>query len=379
MQKKQILFLTGTRADFGKLKPLIKAVDDHPDYECKLFVTGMHMLEQYGFTFQEVQNLGVDVTFPYVNQMVGEPMDMILANTVHGLSRYIHDNPPDLIVVHGDRVEALAGAIVGSLRNIKTAHIEGGELSGTIDGLIRHSVSKLSHLHFVANEEAANRLEQMGEDRTYIYIIGSPDIDVMLSDTLPDIAAVKKYYEVPFKEYGISMFHTVTTELDHMAEYAKNYFDALAQSERNFVVVYPNNDEGTEHIMKALEHYKDYPKFRALPSMRFEYFLSLLKNAQIVTGNSSAGVREAPVYGIPTVNVGTRQQDRYNYTSILDTSYDKEEIAETVDKAFKMGRQTPSKHFGTGDSTTLFMDVLKQDSIWKVSPQKQFKELVSSQ
>src|SRR5262249_33469221 len=146
-----------------------------------IFVTGMHTLESYGYTVDEVRKGGFEHVFVHVNQIIGEPMDLILANTVHGLSRYVHDSPPDMIVVHGDRVEALAGAIVGSLRNIRTVHIEGGEISGTIDGSIRHAISKLAHIHCVANNDAAGRLIQMGEDPRAIYVIGSPDIDIMIS------------------------------------------------------------------------------------------------------------------------------------------------------------------------------------------------------
>ena len=148
---KRILFLTGTRADFGKLRPLIQQVDAHPNFEAVVFVTGMHTLELYGYTVLEVRNAGFRNLHVHMNQFPNEPMDLVLANTISGLSRFVHEETPDLIVVHGDRVEALAGAVVGALRNILVAHVEGGELSGTVDDLIRHAVSKLSHLHCVAN------------------------------------------------------------------------------------------------------------------------------------------------------------------------------------------------------------------------------------
>ena len=162
--KRKILFLTGTRADFGKLKPLISRVRDCEDFQYEIFVTGMHMLSRYGHTYLEIPKSGFDRYFLHINQhdAVDQQMDMVLAHTVLGLGNYVREFTPDLLVIHGDRIEALAGAIVGGLNNILVAHVEGGEVSGTIDELIRHSVSKLSQLHFVANEEARQRLDADG-------------------------------------------------------------------------------------------------------------------------------------------------------------------------------------------------------------------------
>ncbi len=169
-EMKKIVFLTGTRADFGKLKPLMSVVENSDLFECYVFVTGMHTLSRYGFTFHEIEKQGYKNIFVYMNQTSATEMDIILANTIIGFSNFAKEISPDMIIVHGDRVEALAGAIVGSINNILTAHIEGGELSGTIDELLRHSISKLSHVHFVANEEAKKRLIQMGESENCFWI-----------------------------------------------------------------------------------------------------------------------------------------------------------------------------------------------------------------
>jgi len=193
--KKKILFITATRADFGKLKSLIQAVKEANDFEYQIFGTGMHMLAKYGGTIKEIPRSGFDNLFTFMNQVEGESMEVVLANTIIGLSRYLAENDIDLIVVHGDRVEALAGATVGALRNVLVAHIEGGEISGTVDELMRHAISKLSHVHFVANDKAEQRLKQLGEDPDAIHCIGSPDVDVMLSDELPSLEVAKARYE----------------------------------------------------------------------------------------------------------------------------------------------------------------------------------------
>lgn len=374
-ERKRILFLTGTRADYGKLKPLIRAVEHSTEFEAIVFVTGMHTLERYGYTAAEVLRGGYKHAYVYANQIVGEPMDLVLANTIHGLARYIHDNPPDLIVVHGDRIEALAGAIVGALRNVPTAHIEGGEISGTVDELIRHAVSKLAHFHFVAAASHAKRLMQMGEVESAIYIIGSPDIDVMLSDELPALDAVRERYDIQFPEFGIVIFHPVTTEVHDTRRQARNMVDALQESGQNLVVIYPNNDEGSSDILAELERLRDHPRMRLLPSLRFEYFLTLLKHARFIMGNSSAAIREAPVYGIPTVDIGTRQRNRFVYPSILNVGYEKHEMLEGIRKASGMGPQEPSNYFGTGNSAELFMKVLRSGSLWEGSAQKSFVDM----
>ncbi|HID25607.1 MAG TPA: UDP-N-acetylglucosamine 2-epimerase (hydrolyzing) [Thermoplasmata archaeon] len=207
LNKKKIVFLTGTRADFGKIKPLIQVLQGNEVFEIHIFVTGMHMNHKYGYTAQEVSKCGFKNIFQFINHEDSSHMDQTLAKTIEGFSYYINELQPDLIVVHGDRVEAMAGAIVGSLNNILVAHIEGGELSGTIDELIRHAVSKMSHLHLVANNEAAKRLEQLGEHKESVFVIGSPDLDIMTSDTLPSIESVKNFYEIPFESYAIVYWH----------------------------------------------------------------------------------------------------------------------------------------------------------------------------
>jgi UDP-N-acetylglucosamine 2-epimerase (hydrolysing) len=278
-----------------------------------------------------------------------------------------------MIIVHGDRVEALAGAIVGALNNILVAHIEGGELSGTVDELIRHAVSKLAHLHFVSNDEAKKRLIQMGEIDDSVFVIGSPDIDVLLSDTLPSLEQVKQRYEINFEEYGVFTYHPVTTEVTSLDSHINTVIDALEKIKMNFVVIYPNNDMGSEIIFKALKRLENNSKYKIFPSLRFEFFLTLLKNASVVIGNSSAGIREAPVFGVPSINIGTRQKNRFLSTSIVNVDEDEKMIIEAFNNLPR--RYEPSYHFGDGNSAEKFMEIINNGRIWKTPCQKQFQDL----
>jgi UDP-N-acetylglucosamine 2-epimerase (hydrolysing) len=372
---RRIVFVSGTRADFGKLKPLMRAVENASGFECHIFATGMHLMASFGYTFQEIQKSGFTNVFPCYNQTrhSTEFMDFVLADTIHGLGHYVRELEPDLIVVHGDRVETLAGAISGALNNVLVAHVEGGELSGTVDGMIRHAVSKLAHVHYVANEDARRRLLQLGEPNESIFIIGSPDIDIMLSDTLPSLEEVRKRYEIDFPRYGILLYHSVTTELDTTRRNIAEVIAAVIESGHNFVVIHPNNDSGSRLILESLASLENKPHFRLLPSLRFEYFLTLLKNADFILGNSSAGVREAPVYAVPSINVGTRQNQRFHYESILNVPEDRQAILKALKRL--PTRLSPNYHFGRGNSALRFMESICKPDLWKIPTQKQFQDL----
>jgi UDP-N-acetylglucosamine 2-epimerase (hydrolysing) len=370
---KRILFITGTRADYGKIKPLMQEVLGLKEYELHIFVTGMHMLSKYGSTHIELEKDGFKNLYKYINQTDSTSMDLILSNTILGISNYVNEYEVDLLVVHGDRVEALAGAIVGALNNIRVAHIEGGEVSGTIDESIRHAVSKFSHLHFVANEAAKRRLIQLGEDAYNIYIIGSPDIDVMLSDKLPGLKEVQRKYEIPFEDYGILMYHPVTTEVDEIKGKIKEVVDAVLLSDRNYIVIFPNNDNGSREIIEEYKRLSGNERFKIFPSVKFEYFLTMLKYCEFIIGNSSAGIREASIYKVPAIDIGSRQNGRYsmNDKGIIHSIEDKHELLKCI-QSIPDHDTFQNNEFGDGNSSKRFIEILQGQNIWDCKIQKKF-------
>jgi UDP-N-acetylglucosamine 2-epimerase (hydrolysing) len=372
--RKKIIFLTGTRADFGKLKSLIEITRKSNKYDVHIFATGMHLSEIHGYTFDEIVKCGYENLEKFLNYEDDFTMDQILAKTIFGFSNFVNNLKPDLIVIHGDRVEALAGAITGSLNNILVAHIEGGEISGTIDELIRHAVSKMSHIHFVANKIAKKRLIQMGEIAKNIYVIGSPDIDAMLSTSLPNIDEVRTRYEINFQNYIIAMFHPVTTEYEFMEKYSKNFVDAILSSNENFVVIYPNNDLGYKFILEEFKRLENLTNVKLFPSIRFEYFITLLKHSKCILGNSSAGIREAPYYGIPTINIGTRQKNRALNDDIINCNYEKKSIINAIEKGIQLKLQKIDL-YGDGNSDKQFIEILAKNDFWEIEKQKCFKEI----
>lgn len=370
--KKKIVFLTGTRADYGKLKSLMWAAQNDDAFEVTIFATGMHMLAKYGHTHIEIEKSGFRNIYKFVNQNSSDDMDQVLAKTVNGFGDYVKEYKPDLIVIHGDRVEALAGSIVGSLNNTLTAHIEGGEVSGTIDELIRHAVTKLSHIHFCSNDKAKKRLVQLGEGYGSIFVIGSPDIDALKSKNLPNIAEVKSRYNIGFDNYGILLFHPVTTDLTNLKKQIGIVMDSLVESGLNYVVIYPNNDPGSDIIIDRYLEMGSGGKFMFIPSMRFEYFLGLMASASFMVGNSSAGIIEAPYYGVPSINLGDRQHNRATNPLIKNVQIEKASITDTIYQICRLPKVKSITHYGDGNSAQEFLNVLRTEELWKVSIQKYF-------
>jgi len=374
---KKIIFLTGTRADFGKLKSLISVTQKSKSYEVYLFVTGMHMSSLHGSTIDEVRKNGFENIFSFVNHESIYNMDRTLAKTIDGFSKFVAEIKPDLIVVHGDRVETMAGALVGSLNNILVGHIEGGEVSGTIDELIRHAVTKMSHIHLVANEKAKIRLIQLGELETSIFILGSPDIDLMNPKKLPNLSYVKNYYNIEFDNFAIAMFHPVTTEFKKIKKHAKGFVNAIIKSNKNYIVIYPNNDLGSYEIINEYKRLEGNNRIRIFPSLRFEFFLVFLKNSNFIVGNSSAGIREAPYYGTPTVDIGSRQNNRSLCKSIFHTDNDYKSILKSIHSAENFNKDSTDvfSDFGDGNSDQIFLGLLEGGKIWDINVQKKFQDL----
>lgn len=369
---RHLLFLTGTRADFGKLEPLAAAARD-AGHQVTFFVTGMHMMDRYGLTKLEVQRMPGVRVHEFLNQRPGDGQDIVLAKTVVGFSDYITEHKPDLIVIHGDRIEALAGALVAATNYIPSAHIEGGEVSGTIDEMFRHCNTKLATCHFVSSDIAKRRVMALGEPEGAIHVIGSPELDFHSGASGVTIAQVRDRYQISFDDFGILIFHPVTSEVHSMAAQTNGLCAALAESGRNFVVIAPNNDPGSEVIFAGLEGLPR-DRFRLLPSMRFAHFSELMKHAACLVGNSSAGVREAPFLGLPSLDIGSRQTNRATGPSIFKASAeDAAAIAGFL--AREWGKRYPrDTAFGAGRAAEKFIETLNAPKFWDTALQKTFAD-----
>jgi UDP-N-acetylglucosamine 2-epimerase (hydrolysing) len=197
----------------------------------------------------------------------------------------------------------------------------------------------------------------------------------MFSNNLPSLEIAKAYYQVTFEKFAIVMFHPVTTEFSEMKQYTDNFINSLLADHHNYIVVYPNNDLGSTYIISAYDRLKNNSRFRIFPSLRFEYFLTLLKNAQFIIGNSSAGIREAPYYGLPIINIGTRQQNRAVHSDIVNVDYGVNSITGAMKKIGQHQVKKTIADFGQGNSVLLFLESIENEAIWKINQQKQFRDV----
>jgi len=373
--KKKILFITCTRADYGKLKSTIINIQKNNNFISGVFVSGMHNMKRYGSTYEEIINDKIHGIYRYSNQTKNMRMDEILMSTMRGFSPFLIRYNPDLVIVHGDRIEPLACALSSLLNNFLVAHIEGGEVSGTVDEMLRHSISKISHLHLVSNKTARKRLIQMGENKKYIFEVGSPDVDLILSDSLPKLDSARKRYNISFGKFSIVIIHPVTTNLKNLKRESEIFFSALVKTNLNYIVLFPNNDLGSEMILKEIHKLKSNNRFKIFPSIRFEYYLTLLKNSQFIIGNSSSGIMEAPYYGVTTINIGNRQSNRLKTKLIKNISFNEKKIIKMVDQV-KNRKIIKRKFFGDGNSAEKIEKLLLSNKIWNVNKQKSFIDLL---
>lgn len=374
MFKKKIVFLTGTRADYGKLKALITAVRKIKKFDPIILATGMHMEKEYGKTYIEILKDFRDIKLhKFKNQKKNKSMDTVLATTITSLNKILKKIQPDLVVVHGDRIETLAASICCNLNNILIAHIEGGEVSGTVDECIRHATTKFSHIHFVSNQKAKKIIQRLGEVNRNIYVMGSPEVDIMIKKDLPSIDNAKKRYKIDFENYSILLYHPVTTlKKSEISKQCTQLFAAIKKSKKKFIIIYPNNDTHSDVILSYIKKLKNNNSFKILPSIRFEYYLTLLKNSECIIGNSSSGIREAPVYGVRAINLGNRQKNRINQNNLIkNISFDQKKILKEIIN-IKKKKKKSLFNFGKGNSSSIFIKTLKSKNLWMTNRQKYF-------
>ena len=215
----------------------------------------------------------------------------------------------------------------------------------------------------------------MGEYEESIFTIGSPDLDLMNSDKLPSLEFVKDYYEIEFNQFSILIFHPVTTEKNEVKNQIRVIVDAIIESGLNYIVIYPNNDLGSDIILNEYEKFNNIPRIKMFPSIRFEYFLVFLKNCRFIIGNSSTGIREAPYYQTPTINVGSRQKNRVISKGIKTVDFFKKDILFLINEVKELESTKRDVDFGEGDSDLKFLNLLKSNQLWQISNQKQFRDI----
>lgn len=359
--KRKILYISGTRADFGLMETTLKELDSELDL--RIAVTGMHLMEEFGHTADEVKKEGfiiyeLDSTFKEDNK---SSMSEYVGRLIVLLTKLCTEIKPDIILLLGDRGEMLAGAIVGTYLGIATAHIHGGEISSTVDDYVRHAITKLSNIHLAASELSSKRIIGMGEEEKNVFVVGAPGLDAILNEELTkDI--FKKYDLKEENPIIILIQHPVSLEFNKSAEQIKTTLDAIKETDDGtfqVIAIYPNSDAGGRAMIEVIESYDNIKKYKSIPH---KDFLSLMNVADLMIGNSSSGIIESPSFQLATINIGTRQEGREQSTNVINTNYDKEEIKKAIktalyDEEFK---NTPSKNpYGDGKTSKRILKILK--------------------
>jgi UDP-hydrolysing UDP-N-acetyl-D-glucosamine 2-epimerase len=386
MAKKKICVVIINRANYGRLKPLLKKIQNHPDLELQLIVGSSMLIYRFGQGINIMERDGFKIDAKLYMHVDGES-NLTMAKSVGvGLMEIVsvfERLQPDLVITHADRYETIATAVAASYMNIPLAHTLGGEITGTIDEHVRHAVTKLSHIHFAAHEFAAKRIVQMGEDSKNVHVVGNPSLDIIkeMDKTISNDFWLKyggKYGGTggPIdltKPYLLCMQHPVTTEVGKGREQIRMILDAVKSVDLPVIWFWPNNDAESNEIAKPMREEREkglLPKIHFFRSLEVEDYLKLLNGAACIVGNSSSGIMEAGFMGVPAVNIGSRQAGRERCRNVFDVDYNLEEIKNAIKTQINHGRYEPDYMFGDGNASARIVGILEKFDSIRI--QKQF-------
>ena len=374
--KRKIAVTTGTRAEYGILRPLLKKISDSKKLELILIVTGTHLSKKYGMTINEIRKDGFRISAKFEMMPKGDSpyhMSESLGEGIIKFSKIFQKIKPDINLVLGDRDEPFASAIAASHMNIPNAHIHGGETSQSIDEYIRHAITKMSNIHFAVTKKSKERIVKMGEDPKFVFLTGSPSIDEVISQRITTKIELERKYNVSLDNLILLVQHSITSQHNQSQKEIKNTLDAIISFNKNIIAILPNSDAGSSKILKTLKEYsKKYKLLKIFPSLPRSDYLGILQNCNVLVGNSSSGVIEGSCFNTPIVNVGTRQKGRERGANVIDAKNDKSAISHAVKIALKSKpHNRRSFIFGKGDASARIVKILETIKIDKKLIQKQ--------
>ncbi len=377
---KKICIVINSRANYGRIKSVMLAINNHPGLELNLIVGASALLYRYGSAIEVIKKDGFKPNGFLYSIVEGENPVTMAKSTGLGiieLSTQFEIHKPDVVLTVADRFETMATAISASYMNIPLAHTQGGEVTGSIDDSVRHAITKLSHIHFPATSKAAEFIKRMGEREETIHITGCPSIDLLAEGDLSLSKDIfKKYQGTGFdldisEDYLLVLQHPVTTEYGSGLKQIEETLDAIKKIlEKNqnlqAVWLWPNVDAGSDHISKGIRKFRERNrnyKIHFYRNFSPEDYAKVLNNCKCIIGNSSSGIREASFLGIPSVNIGSRQSDRERSNNVIDVNYNSEEIYNAINKQLNQSRYPKNFNFGYGNSGKLIAEKLYEGDI----------------
>ena len=349
---RKICYISGTRADFGLMQATLQAIDAHPALELSIIATGMHTMASYGSTVHDIERAGLPVTelIPVdMDPPTGATMARNIGHMLSAMVGALERIGPELLLLLGDRGEMLAGALAAIHLNIPVVHVHGGERSGTVDEPVRHAISKLAHFHFTATADAATRLVRMGEQAAHIVVTGAPGLDGLAE--LASIARPALCQQAGLKAdkaVALLVFHPVLQEAANAGADTSMILAALAAQRMQVVALMPNADAGSDGVRAALEAQRGQPGFHCATHFPRAHFVSWMAAADLMIGNSSAGIIEAASFGTPVINIGTRQGLRERNANIVDAAASPAALDAAIGAVLARGRLAPDNVYGDG-------------------------------
>jgi UDP-hydrolysing UDP-N-acetyl-D-glucosamine 2-epimerase len=360
------------RPSYSRIKSALEAIQQHADLELQLVVAASALLDRYGKTVEIIEQDGFEIAERVYMVLEGENLVTSAKSTGLGMVELatVFDNlKPDAVVTIADRYETMATAVAASYMNIPVAHVQGGEVTGSIDEKVRHAVTKLSNTHFVAHRVAAERVIRMGEDPTTVFVTGCPSIDLAaatIDNPRLDFDPFKKYGGVgatfDYSDgYIVVMQHPVTTEYELARRHITETLYAVRELDLPTFWFWPNVDAGSDGTSRGIRTFREsthVPYIHFFKNMTPEDFLRLIHSSRCIVGNSSVAIRECAFLGVPAVNIGSRQQGRERGRNVIDVDHDRKLIAEAVEQQLGTGHYASDPIYGDGRAGVRIADLL---------------------
>lgn len=383
MLKRKICIVTGSRAEYGLFYWLMKEIQSDKELELQIIATGMHLSPEFGLTYKVIEEDGFSINAK-VEMLLSSDTPVGVAKSIGlgviGFADALERLRPDILILLGDRYEILAAAQAALVARIPIAHIAGGDTTeGAFDEAIRHSITKMSHLHFVTNKDALKRVCQLGESSKHVFNVGSPGIDQIKNLTLLNREELEKSIDFKFKKRNLLVtFHPATLDSQSSSEQFQSLLDALdiLGSEIGLIFTMPNADTDGRIIVRMIQEYVvSHTNAKAYTSLGQLCYLSAVAQVDAIVGNSSSGLYEAPSFKKPTVNIGDRQKGRLQATSVINCTANKESIVKAISEAFEKDCSNVVNPYGNGDSSQKIVAEIKKITDYKTLLKKHFFDL----
>jgi UDP-N-acetylglucosamine 2-epimerase (non-hydrolysing)/GDP/UDP-N,N'-diacetylbacillosamine 2-epimerase (hydrolysing) len=386
--RRKVAVFSGNRAEYGLQFPILKALAADPRLQYYLLVSGAHLRSEFGRTVSEIEKDGFDV---YEKIPVEMPEDSLLTTAsaigsiVLGLTPVLARLRPDFLIVYGDRFESFAAGIAGTQMAIPTVHIEGGDYTegGALDDSVRHAMTKLAHLHFTTNEQAAERVRCLGEERWRVFNVGYPALDLIKGGQYASPTDVYERFRLdPNRPIVVFTQHSVATEFDQAADQVRPSLEALERAGKAWgcqtIITWPNDDAGGRRIVEEIARLdaEGHPFIQVHRSLGRHYYHGVLNVASACVGNSSSGIKETPAFHCPCIDIGSRQRGRLRGTNVINVGYDAAEILRALetclfDAAFRAQVRACLNPYGAGNAGQRIADVLATIPVDRAFVQKQ--------